>query len=456
VALLDDRISEVRSSRRGYIALNGLRWWEIDDPQLAEMCRPLVDVRALMRRVDLMTSLTAFDLVDPEGKVVLRFERIVLEQIDSHPLTPPEYVLRLLPLKGYSRQMTDFSVMLRRQGFEDIGLPLFEYALVLSDRRPGDYTSRVELALEPDTLAREAVARLLRAELSVMKCNLPGLVDDIDTEFLHDFRVALRRSRSALGQMKTLFDPESCQRARDGLAHIQKRTNRLRDLDVALLKRREIRDALPPPLWPGLDIYLEDLERSRKGELSEVQRFVQGRVFRRTLAWYEAFLARPDRWDGGDCDLTSLEMARRTILKRADKIVGFEIADDEATSAVRLHALRIHCKKLRYGLEVFESLLAPEHRDPMIRQLKNLQTVLGDLNDLTVQRAALAQWLEESQLPGRQALQAGAAIGGMIVMLAAEQDKISRQLATAFQEFVDPDLRVRLRQMLVSDHGGKP
>jgi hypothetical protein len=44
----------------------------------------------------------------------------------------------------------------------------------------------------------------------------------------------------------------------------------------------------------------------------------------------------------------------------------------------------------------------------------------------------------------------------MIVMLAAEQDKISRQLATAFQEFVDPDLRVRLRQMLVSDHGGKP
>ena len=28
--------------------------------------------------------------------------------------------------------------------------------------------------------------------------NLPGLLDDIDTEFLHDFRVAVRRTRSTL------------------------------------------------------------------------------------------------------------------------------------------------------------------------------------------------------------------------------------------------------------------
>ena len=34
--------------------------------------------------------------------------------------------------------------------------------------------------------------------LSAMRDNLPGLLDDVDTEFLHDFRVAVRRTRSTL------------------------------------------------------------------------------------------------------------------------------------------------------------------------------------------------------------------------------------------------------------------
>ena len=43
-----------------------------------------------------------------------------------------------------------------------------------------------------------AVARLLLRLLDTMELNVDGVLRDIDTEFLHDLRVAVRRTRSAI------------------------------------------------------------------------------------------------------------------------------------------------------------------------------------------------------------------------------------------------------------------
>ena len=42
-----------------------------------------------------------------------------------------------------------------------------------------------------------AVARLLLRLLDTCESNVDGVLRDIDTEFLHDLRVAVRRTRSA-------------------------------------------------------------------------------------------------------------------------------------------------------------------------------------------------------------------------------------------------------------------
>jgi CHAD domain-containing protein len=76
-------------------------------------------------------------------------------------------------------------------------------------------------------------------------------------------------------------------------------------------------------------------------------------------------------------------------------------------SVAALHALRIDCKALRYSLEPVEHLLGEEAGD-IIRQLKRLQDVLGDLNDAVVvvdRLAALDDVVEPTALASHRARQ---------------------------------------------------
>ncbi len=51
------------------------------------------------------------------------------------------------------------------------------------------------------------VARVLARLLEIQDANLPGALADSDVEFLHDFRVAIRRTRSVLREMRGVFAP---------------------------------------------------------------------------------------------------------------------------------------------------------------------------------------------------------------------------------------------------------
>ena len=46
--------------------------------------------------------------------------------------------------------------------------------------------------------APEAAAVILLRLLDTIEANIPGVLRDLDIEFLHDLRVSVRRSRSAL------------------------------------------------------------------------------------------------------------------------------------------------------------------------------------------------------------------------------------------------------------------
>ncbi len=89
-------------------------------------------------------------------------------------------------------------------------------------------TSRVNRAAPAALL----LARALSDFLATMRDNLPGLLDDLATDFLHDFRVAVRRTRSTLKLGRAVL-PEVM---RDGwvlaFEGLGDATTPLRDLDV--------------------------------------------------------------------------------------------------------------------------------------------------------------------------------------------------------------------------------
>ena len=77
-------------------------------------------------------------------------------------------------------------------------LPPLDAVLATAGRAPGEYTGKIDVELDPTMPARMALAAVLLQLLDTLEANVPGTVRDIDTEFLHDLRVAVRRTRSAL------------------------------------------------------------------------------------------------------------------------------------------------------------------------------------------------------------------------------------------------------------------
>src|SRR4029077_7628283 len=65
-------------------------------------------------------------------------------------------------------------------------------------RHPDDYSNGVTTEMTARMTTSVAVATLLRGLLDTLEHNVDGVLRDIDTEFLHDLRVASRRTRSAI------------------------------------------------------------------------------------------------------------------------------------------------------------------------------------------------------------------------------------------------------------------
>ena len=81
------------------------------------------------------------------------------------------------PLRGYDADAAKVSGMLLASGF-----------------MTAEAWSSVKLPMSPDERSDVVTARVLRRLLTIQDQNLPGALADIDIEYLHDFRVAIRRT----------------------------------------------------------------------------------------------------------------------------------------------------------------------------------------------------------------------------------------------------------------------
>ena len=83
--------------------------------------------------------------------------------------------------------------------------------------------------------AAAALATVLTALLDTLEANVNGTVRDIDTEFLHDLRIAVRRTRSALKLAGDVLPGGLAGRFRPEFKWLGDLTTPTRDLDVYLL-----------------------------------------------------------------------------------------------------------------------------------------------------------------------------------------------------------------------------
>lgn len=403
----------------------------------------VTDVRALLPLARLQTRSRSWEVLGGGDKVVCRVfaEEYRVGPPDGGELRPLRARTRVEPVRGYpdaARQVR--AALTRLPGLEPATGDVLLGALAALGRRPPDYTSKLRAALEPGMTAAEAVRRVLLGLLETLEANEEGTRAALDPEFLHDFRVAVRRTRSALGQLRGIFPPAARERFRADFGWLGAQTGPARDLDVHLIHLPEYRAALPESAGADLEPLRALLAARQEAEHRSVAKALASRQYRGLVAEWRAFLEEgsgPWVQDAGAPEagrpVRHVADARiRKVLRRALR-EGRAIRDTSPPE--ELHELRKTCKKLRYLLEFFQGLYPGEDAAALIASLKGLQDNLGAHHDVHVQSEALAGFARELEGavgagPGTQR-----ALGMLLERLRAREGQLRAEFSRRFETF---------------------
>jgi CHAD domain-containing protein len=420
--------------------------WEFPASGFATILTDVLEMRALMSLGEIKKQAVRYDLLNADAKIVAR---MVMETYGGFGGVETVVQCRLMPVRGYAKAAKKVAACLEQSG----GVPVERSPVIsLMERNglsPGAYSSKINIALKPQTPAAEAVRCIMGNLIDVMHANLPGVQQDIDSEFLHDFRVSVRRSRSLLSQMKGVLESDTTADLQRQLKAMGTITGNVRDLDVYLLKKAEYTALVPDVLKNGITGLFQTLQRKRRYAKDRMIKAMAGADFNNALQDLDAFvrsdpLAESNAPEGarpiGDLAKTVIYKRYRRIVKKGSRIT-------DATPDERLHELRIDCKKLRYLLEFFISLFPEDQMKILVKQLKRLQENLGDFNDLSVQQEFLTGYLKTIKPQTTQVVALAAATGGLITGLFIAHQRVRSHFLGVFETFTAPENRHRFKAL---------
>ncbi|QTE28177.1 CHAD domain-containing protein [Pengzhenrongella sicca] len=402
---------------------------------------PVAGIRALVVVATERRRLRGLELRNGDRKLVARLEldEPAAGDLSAAGLSPARLTVR--PLRGYAGEGRRAVGLLVDAGLqEDPGVPRRPDAAPA--RRGG--TPPTGDSTEP---AAALLARVLTGFSASMLANVPGVLDDVDSEFLHDLRVALRRTRATLRLGRPVLGPERAIRWEPEFRWLGAVTAPVRDLDVYALGLPAMARWLVAADAADLEPFAAHVRRRREAARAELVRALRSARFRRLVQdWPQQLgeLAEASRDALGAP--SAAELAGAAIARAHRRVVrgGAAIAPD--TPADDLHTLRGRCKDLRYALEVFAPILAAGPRKRAIADLTGLQDVLGRFQDSQVQRDALQVFAGEMMADGTTA-RALLAMGELIGHLDTDQRMARAEFDDAYARFAARSTDKQLRAL---------
>lgn len=420
---------------------------------LAELVRDAAGGRALAARCEAEGRVRILRLVDGESKTVLRVVvgQDVARSLEDGPAGPGDRAqarlapaLVLAPVRGHEAEFAGVRTRFERAlGGEPAPDPLAAAATAVG-LEPGLDPSAFVVAVPPDASAPEAVRLLLSKLLAIMAINEPGVLDDADTEYLHDFRVAVRRARSIAQAAKGVIPEAERTWLADELRWLGQETTPVRDLDVTL---EELADPGPELAeWrDDLGPLLGVLAERRAAHQAELVAALQGERYRRFLAEARRFVA--SEW--GDPDQPATDFVHQRLRKAHRNVLRL---GGEASTPEQWHEVRKAAKKLRYLLEGFRALLPPKKTASAVSTLKKFQETLGAMQDSVVHAELTRSAVDP--VVGRGASPAQLmALGGLLQHQLESGHRAFERCADRFAHFASNDSRQRFKALW---HAGPP
>lgn len=362
--------------------------------ELTTMLAPILGHRALVTHIQLTVTHRPMTVVDDRGDAVAYLQLEVSEPSDkeAYPDRLPKRIW-FAPIEGYDKQNREIVNTLTRYGSPVSGaVPAVTGLITAMNIDIARFDAKPHIVIQAVDRCDTVVKRLLASFVSLMEANRPTIIADIDTECLHDLRVAARRSRSLLGQMRSVIAERQQHQAKTFFSRLSQATNRQRDLDVMLLNFDYYRSLLPERMRGQLDTVYACVVDQRRTALDASVRYLSSAEYRRFIrSWRKYLDATPPRHPNeANAAKTAMAMAAGRIWKTYKRVLAEGEAIDDGSPAKALHSLRKRCKTLRYLIEAFALLYPAGKIQRVLNVLKRLQDNLGEYQDLHVHSTLLA------------------------------------------------------------------
>ncbi|SMF01434.1 CHAD domain-containing protein [Alteromonadaceae bacterium Bs31] len=418
---------------------NARFWWDFPDGEFKNILKRCIKLRALGEICRFEITESTIDLLDTERKTVARIKTTTFFTEDAE--TPGQQFLSLIPLRGYQNAFNKALELCQAQLNDDAPEPSLDKLLkILGIKLKEKPTNKY--GITPSEPCEQAVLQMCKSMFSQACKNEAGVILDTDTEFLHQYRVAIRKARSLINLMKKAFSETTHSQLKTELAALASPTNPLRDLDVFLLDKSYYQSLLPENYAPGLETLFDHIAKERQVAYKRVVTLFKSRAYRQKCKTLEVLFSSAPSFETESSHKPVLTMAKKRTYNRYRKIcvLGNEINDE--TPDADVHELRIECKKLRYLIEFFSELFPEKRISTLAKSLKTLQTILGNFNDYSVQKEFLA-----AHLAKEKDAEVIAAINGLIAVLHQKQLQERARVCKAFAEFSNTSIATEFEQL---------
>lgn len=207
------------------------------------------------------------------------------------------------------------------------------------------------------------------------------------TDPIHDTRVAIRRVRSTLRVFKKQLDADAAPVMEQELKWFAGVLGDVRDAQVQKHRLREALEGIPEllvlgPVGSRIDRDLRAIEmpaRERVSEATETPRYL-------------TLVTELQRWTADppvrDCSAKTLRTTARKAAAKADGRLAEAL---QGSDDALLHRARKAAKRARYAAELIQWDAPSKKAERSVKTYKQIQTVLGDLQDTVVARSMLRQ-----------------------------------------------------------------
>jgi triphosphatase len=226
-------------------------------------------------------------------------------------------------------------------------------------------------------VAADHFSRLLQHFAAQLK----KTVREPGAEPIHDLRVAVRRFDQVLSTFREWFDARKLQAARRRLKTLFGYAGDVRDYDIVIELLAKSGEGNVAKIADALHLQRKSAEHRL---VASMRVMIRQNVVSR---WRSDLSMNVPAEDG---ELSWDELARQELPRRGRDFFRSGDRARKKSAPGDLHKFRIAAKKFRYTFELFESAYGPTAQS-RLENLREVQSALGDINDLRIARKLMEE-----------------------------------------------------------------